>query len=703
MQKRDLSCLVFGILITAVASCRSTNDPHGPVAQEPEWGETTFPQTDQVDVLVSTVEPLTGAAQPLTLIAPQAGEWQLLGSDRAGLSLAIPAGWADLTDVLGAADMGNRLGVNLVFAADSERTGRSLLAGKGFDRGAYVSGLLLAPAPAATDAGPALAELLAAVVPGAVRLSEPAAIASANGVSGLAVDVAAGPVGLNSVEPHDLRTRVALFLPPATGESDPAAVILLLAATTPQWSQYAGLFDGMLRSAQVFDARRGAPAEAGKTLVRGQLEGAPGQVRAVLAPGVSDLWTFSSAGGRYASLTLTPLEPRLDLRLTLLGPDREVVAQLDNGYAGATESTTDLLLAQPGVYIVDVSDLGNLSGGYTLALALASQPQHAGGGTIAFGQAMQGILPANGQHYWIFPGVAGQRASVVVEPGARNFDAVMELVGPEGQRLVALDEGFSGDPEVLSSYELPASGEYAILVRSFSPQGGPYTLSLDEGDQPIANFHDAGDLAYGDARPETLRPQEAHAWFFQGRTGDYILIRVTPFSAGLDPDVWLLDGELERVAAADSFAAGEPETIELTLAADGQYVVLVRDFNGEPGPYEVVLGAAPIATPENAGTLDYGDTVIGAVKPATTAAWTFTAQVGDVIDVAVTPAESSGDVVLRLEGPDGVTVLEVDAAAAGGAERVSGFVVPAAGAWHLLLREYFGEPVTYRLVVERQR
>ena len=80
---------------------------------------------------------------------------------------------------------------------------------------------------------------------------------------------------------------------------------------------------------------------------------------------------------------------------------------------------------------------------------------------------------------------------------------IRDSYGPDGQRLVALDEGFSGDPELLSGFALPTTGEYAVLVRSFSPQGGPYTLSLDEGEQPIANFYDAGDLVYGDVRPES--------------------------------------------------------------------------------------------------------------------------------------------------------------------------------------------------------
>jgi hypothetical protein len=639
---------------------------------------------------------------PLSSPLPTADDWRTLGSDRAGLSLNIPADWVNLTDQINVPAMDNRLGINLVFAANSERTGRSLLAGKSFTNGAYVAGLIVTPPAAITDPATALVELLAAAASSAVRLTSISPLVSANGVNGYSVEVGDGPIGLNVSEPNDLRTRVVLFAPPpADGVTAPSWIALLLGASSDRWNEYAGIFDRMVESTRVFDVRPGVSAQEGNVVVRGALEGERDLVSATLDRSVNDLWTFTTSGNRYASLFLRPEESQLDLTLTLLGPDRQTVTRVDNGYAGVTESATDVLLSQPGVYIVEVSDFFRDSGRYTLSLVLADQPQYSGGGPIAFGQALQGELQANGQHYWVFPGALGQRISIVIEPGSQTFDAILELYGPDGQLLVALDEGFSGDPEVVSGFELPGSGEYAILVRSFSPQGGPYTVSLDEGGQEIANFYDAGDLVYGDVHQESLQRQEVHAWFLQGKAGDHILARVTPLSANLDLDVWLLDKNVERIAAVDEFAAGEPETIELALSEDGQYIVLIRDFNGEPGDYEIVLGAAPAATPENAGALSYGDTIIGVIKPFTSVAWTFNAQAGDLIDVSVQPTDSSSDIVLQLQRPDGLAALEVDGNSAGGEESIRAFVVPAAGQWRLILREFFGEMANYQLNLRR--
>ena len=702
MQKRDLPLLVFGLLITAVAACRSPTDfpaSNDATTLEPELAETGVaarPTTAPLDEAIATDTPTLPLPTP-------ADDRQTLGSDRAGLALLIPPGWVNLSDQLDIPAMDNRLGINLVFAADSERTGRSLLAGKAFSAGAYVAGLVVTPTDPAADPATALIDLITAAAPTAVRLTSVAPVTSANDVSGVAVEVADGPIGLNAAAPNDLRTRVVLFTPPAAGGEAPSWIVLLLSASTDRWSQFAAEFDRMLASTRVAGVRPGVAAQEGNVVVRGQLAGERAEAAATLEPAVNDLWTFTIDDSRYVSLFLSADEPPLDPALTLLGPDRRPIARVDNGYAGVTESITDLWLTQPGVYIVEVSDFYGAPGGYTLSLSQSAQPQYSGGGPLGFGQALQGVLPPGGRQQWVFEATAGQRVSIVVEPGATNFDAVLDLYGPDGQRLVALDEGFSGDPEVLSAFQLAATGEYAVLVHSFSPQGGPYTISLDEGDQPVANFYDAGDLAYGDVRPESLQPNEAHAWFFQGQGGDHILVRVTPLGPGLDPDVWLLDANLERVAAVDAFAAGEPETIELTLTADGQYLVLVRDFAGQPGDYEIALGAAPIATPENAGALNYGDSIIGAIKPDTAVAWSFNAQAGDVIDLTATPGESSSDLVVQLQGPDGLTVLAVDDASAGMAESIRAFIVPTAGAWRVVLREYFGQPASYRLALTRAR
>lgn len=645
--------------------------------------------------------PLATAGRARTDEPPPEDLWRSVGSERSGLVLAVPPNWRDFTAQANVPAAGNRLGINLLLVADSDRTGRSLLAGKDFAEGAYVSGLIVQTAAAAPLE--ALDLLLQEAAPEAARATDPAPVTSANGVVGAFVDVLNGPIGLESPQPDDLRTRLALFAPPVEGEgSGPGDswIALLLSAPAGQWEERAPTIQRVLETAQVFPIQPSSSLTEANVVIRGQLAGDRDLQTASLEPGVSDLWTFSTAANRYASLFLRPEEQHLDLMLTLYGPDRQTVAQVDKGYAGATESVTDLLLEEAGVYIVEAADFFRESGRYTLSLVLSDEPAYSGG-EINFGQALQGELAPNSQHYWVFSGDQGQRVSIILEPGGPTFDAILELYGPDGQLLVGLDEGFSGDPEIIAGYELPASGEFAILVRSFSPQGGAYTISLDESGQEIAAFVDAGDLNYGDIREAQLERQEAHAWFFNGTANDRVLVRVTPVDANLDLDVWLLNADVNRVAAVDAAGAGELETLEFTLTEDGQHIVLVRDFNGESGSYGIALGAEPVATPVTGGNLSYGDSVMGMIRAGASVAWRFLAQAGDVIDIRVEPSDASSDFVLILQGPDGATALEIDANSAGLGESIEDYVIGAGGEWQILLREFFSEAANYQLALDR--
>lgn len=703
MQKRDLPCLLLGFLLTATTSCRTIIDSNGQATVEPELALTAVTTVDAATVApepTDTTSPVQSATVPQPADPTAEATWQSVGDDRAVLSLAVPDTWADLSSELTSPGLVSPLGINLVLGADTERTGRSVLAGKPFTEGATVTGLLVEPGMPG-ELAEAVVAWLATVAPDVVVVSEPVALSSANGVPGVALEVTGGAVGLTLPGQEELRTRIAVYASPPDGEDAAVWVVVLQSASSTLWSEVVATFDEMLGTVRVNATRPGSRAADLDVIVRGQLEGDRDLVSATLERGINDIWTFNAAGNRYTSLFLRPEEPQMDMTLTLYGPDRQTIARIDNGYAGSSEAVTDLLLNQPGNYLVEVSEFFQDDGRYTLSFVQSDLPQYSTGGRIEFGETIQGELPPQGQQYWVFGGTAGQRVSIVVEPATTAIDPVLELYGPDGRQLVALDEGFSGDPELVAGFELPAGGEYAILVRSFSQQGGAFTLSLEESGQEVANFYDAGDLSYGDVRQETLQRLEAHAWFFQGKAGDQLAVRVTPLDPVLDLQVWLLDQNVRRIAAADETLQGEAETIDHILDQDGQYIIFIQDFNGESGAYEIALGASPVATPESGGGLSYGDIIMGAVTPGASVAWTFNASAGDVFNVTLRPTESAGDLILQLQGPDTLTVLDVDLSPAGGIERIDDFVVPTGGQWRIVIREFFGDAAGYQLALER--
>jgi hypothetical protein len=258
-----------------------------------------------------------------------------------------------------------------------------------------------------------------------------------------------------------------------------------------------------------------------------------------------------------------------------------------------------------------------------------------------------------------------------------------------------------GDAEVLTGYELPLTGEYIIVVRGFAGHGGMYALSIDEGGESTANFFDVGDLVYGDRRQEALRKDEAHAWFFTGESGDEISIEVTPLEPTMDLDIWLLDPDLQQLIMRDESLSGEAEQFEYALPLDGQYLILVREFFGEPGRYEISLNAGGVAALEIVGTLNYNDTVTGKLEQGRREGWSFSGELDEVIDILLTPMEQDRDMVLSLVDPNGKTAITVDAVLANSPERLVAFKLTESGRWTIVVKEFFNEATEYELVVTR--
>jgi hypothetical protein len=632
------------------------------------------------------------------------------------LEIAAPPEWVNLSGRIDVSEATSKLGLIVLLLAESERTGSSVLAGKELNSGAYFVGMIGNVDEPIDDPLARLAELVQGLGGTVTPIGEPALLAisfsstdSGSGeaiseVVGARMDVVGDPGGFLTTGQEQLLTRIALF-PITLRDGDEvvdAQAVLLQSAVAAQWNQYADTFALMIETLVMHDVESEFTINEGTAIVQGEL--LPfNPVTGRLDSGASDLWTFESDGALYATLTLNPVDEDIDLTMTILGPAGETVSRVDNGYAGDAEVAADVALIGSGSYVVEVGEFFDESGQYTLNLVLGEEPLFSGQGQIRAGQGVQSELPDNARHIWTFEGAAGQQISVILTPEDDGFDAILHLYGPDGDRLVALDEGFSGDAEVISGYELPVTGKYSLQVRSFAGNGGVYALALDEGGENTLNFFDAGDLSDGAVESETLRPSEAHAWFFEGRVGDEIAVEVIPRDDNLDLDVWLLDPSISKMAAEDSFAAGEPETIEWVLSQDGQYLVLVRDFFGQPGEYEIRFTSMLGNAPDVAGSLAYGETVTGTLSAGQSVVWRFRADTDDVIDFILTPLSADADMLLLLQDPVTNTVLESDAALEGEPEAVTGFTITSDGFWHVIVGEFFEEAASYTLSISRSQ
>jgi hypothetical protein len=618
------------------------------------------------------------------LIIP--ADWQTFGSPFFNIQITAPQDWIDLTTALRDANVYKGVGPGALLLVSSEDVGNLLLSGTPIDQGGYVLGFISSLDSPDQDPVETLATIVAQFSDIDAERNNPTAI-KINGVSSAAIDVSGfAPDFFPLVDPSvkhrlillvdsDINTQAIFLMGQANGSGDTFSDTFALMGETISFG------------------------ETNKNIL-GHLSGGD-QASGFLAE-LDDYWTFNGESDQYATISLVPMEEGIDLTLSLIEPTGGVMIGVDDGYADDLEVLTDIPLPEGGTYLIKVGEFFNESGTYELSLTLSDEPQSGGGGRIALGQEITSEIDENSEHTWIFEGTADKSITIVVNSLNEQLDVILELYDPLGRELLSLDEGFAGDSEVLTGFELPVTGEYIIIVRGFAGNGGVYGLSLDEGAESTENFYDAGNLASGDIRRESLREDEAHAWFFDGVVGNEVVIEVTPLESNLDMDIWLLDPDLQQLVVKDDFLAGEPETIEYELAADGKYLVLVQEFFGEPGDYEIILNTSEEDVLEIAGTLTYSQTVTGEFGADEWVGWTFNGEANEIVNVVLAPIVEDRDLVIVLMDPAGNPALTVDASLSGLPERLLAYQLGEGGEWTIVVQEFFSEPGSYELTLTKQ-
>ena len=361
----------------------------------------------------------------------------------------------------------------------------------------------------------------------------------------------------------------------------------------------------------------------------------------------------------------------------------------------------DVQLPETGIYVIQISEFFNVGDRYTLSVGLSDEQVYRNGGRIMLNQQLTGKLNTGIDDVWVFNGRAEQNVSVIVSP-QNEFDIIFTLYGPDGVEILTYDEGYSGDAEVMASYALPFTGEYTIGVRSFGEIVGEYTIALDDGNQGISNFYEAGDMVYGELMTEMLRPDEAHVWFLTGRAGDLVTIDARPLSDKVDLDVWLLSLSLERLVMQDTGVGGESEQITYKLPRDGDYLVVVQDFFGEAGDYEMLLTVSEEDYLLDNGLIESNQVLQSSLPAGRGALWQFDGNRGDVVSIVVRPTANDTDFSLSLRTPDNQPFLQSESSLAGGEESILSFELTADGVWSIVVQEYFdmGGEYELELVVE---
>ena len=317
-------------------------------------------------------------------------------------------------------------------------------------------------------------------------------------------------------------------------------------------------------------------------------------------------YRFDAAQGQR--LLVTAESPDFDTYVIVgrqVGPVLDELKTDDDGGEG-THSRMRFTAPRTGTYILLVQSFAEEGmGPYTLALAEAPAPSTGGSRPISFGGTEEGALAdtdneddESGKFYdeYTFRGRAGQRIEIGM--ASDDFDTYLRLGRLDGcdwEELATDDDG-GEDTDSRLRYVISTDGEYVIRATSFGDNAGAYTLSLREralaAAQPAQMRRiTAGETMNGelDESDPVLDTDQSfyEMWTYQGRAGEQLRISMDAEEFDTYLAIGRMNGgEFEEIATMDDGGEGTNSLMEVTLPADGEYVIRANSFSAdETGPY----------------------------------------------------------------------------------------------------------------------
>ena len=192
-----------------------------------------------------------------------------------------------------------------------------------------------------------------------------------------------------------------------------------------------------------------------------------------------------------------------------------------------------------------------------------------------------------GELVFTFSGDAGQE--MLIGLSSNEFDTYLILQDEHGQELAVNDNYGDGSNSQISSYALPYSGEYRVVVSSADYQGeletvfGNFVLLIEPFNSIAGEYGETVTVAFD----ETTISQFIQ---FEGRAGDVISIAVD--SGGTVDTILsvLSPSDVVLIQDDDGGLGYDSEINRLVLTESGIYTVIVRSFVfGKSGEADVTI------------------------------------------------------------------------------------------------------------------
>ncbi len=308
-----------------------------------------------------------------------------------------------------------------------------------------------------------------------------------------------------------------------------------------------------------------------------------------------------------------------------------------------------------------------------LAVTVALAAPRAQGGSLDYGDSVSGRLDGT-QDEWTFSGSIGDTITIAME--SRDFDTLLELIGPDGVRVARNDDGGSGLNSLIEEFTLPTTGTYTIIARGFELDAvGSYTVTLT-----LASSTPIAPIAFGETVSGTLA-SNTNLWTFGANAGDIVTIAMN--SSDFDTYLELLGPEGEQIATNDDGGPGLNSLLEnIALPETGTYTIVARGLStSASGDYTLSLQVGVFET----NPIGYGVSVTSALN-RNQERWTFSGIAGETITIAMTSDDF--DTYLELLGPDGTQVTFNDDSGQGLNSLIENFTLSATGEYTIIARSF---------------
>ena len=217
-------------------------------------------------------------------------------------------------------------------------------------------------------------------------------------------------------------------------------------------------------------------------------------------------------------------------------------------------------------------------------------------GSLAYNDVVDDEFAGANSHIWTFEGSAGDYVTVIMTPLGEDMDVTIQLRDADLTVLTEVDDEFSDEGEVLQDYQLPADGEYQIIVEEYWGAVGPYQLELLGGEEPIGDLVpqgslDMGQIVIGEPIAGLLLEAQVHVWTLPAQGGEVVNLVATPLSDEVDLTVTVIapDGSTLFEEYDEAFSGAAEELSDLELSMPGDYLVMVKEYWDEGGSYTLAV------------------------------------------------------------------------------------------------------------------